>query len=30
MKDDFKTEVARVATDYCATDGTRCQSIVTR
>ena len=25
MEDDFKREVARVATDYCATDETRCQ-----
>ncbi|KAJ7356090.1 hypothetical protein OS493_027017, partial [Desmophyllum pertusum] len=25
LKDDFKREVARVATDYCAADGARCQ-----
>ncbi len=30
MEDDFKREVARVATDYCAADGTRCQFTLTR
>jgi len=30
MKDDFKREIARVATDYCAADETRCQSNATR
>ncbi|KAL9960491.1 hypothetical protein ACROYT_G033959 [Oculina patagonica] len=29
MEDDFKTEVARVATDYCTADGNRCQSTST-
>ncbi|XP_078343227.1 uncharacterized protein LOC144628967 isoform X2 [Oculina patagonica] len=29
MEDDFKREVARVATDYCAADGTRCQFTLT-
>ncbi|KAJ7356097.1 hypothetical protein OS493_027025 [Desmophyllum pertusum] len=30
MKDDFKREVARVATEYCAADGARCQITQTR
>ena len=30
MKDDFKSEIARVATDYCAAEETRCQSNVAR
>lgn len=30
MKDDFKREVGRVATEYCAADETRCQVTPTR
>ena len=30
MQDDFTSEIARVATDYCAADGTQCQSNAAR
>ena len=30
MESDFKREVARVATEYCADDGTRCGFLPSR